>query len=290
MVEEFDRANLKQNKFKTMSIQLKRLKTQHINPFDENIIHFIHKSNITKCIVFSLFYHVVMSNDHENDALFPRWKNLVKQDDNGTNSQVSNQFKKAWNILYKKGIEYCKDFSGLDQDEIDTINSYCFLTMSKNLGIHSGKKKGVQDLGDSELVPQDIIGRCGWIVKTFHTFFDYWNCTGKSMSKSGRTLNDWPSSEGGVPPSFKHVTTSREKIEPFVNRLLGHTKIPTNMSHFLVANGIRFFSDFCTILKNEPSKQYNSYNKMISKHTFIFKVSTNSYFVLINYYFNYICF
>ena len=49
-----------------------------------------------------------------------------------------------------------------------------YFVTSSILGLWLGfivAKKGVQDLDDSELFPQDIIGKCGWLVKTFHTFF-----------------------------------------------------------------------------------------------------------------------
>ena len=93
------------------------------------------------------------------------------------------------------------------------------------------------------------------------------------MSKSGRSINGWPSTDGGVPPTFNHVTTSRHKIPKFIDELLGHTKVTDDMKELLVANALRFYADFCTILSHEPFKKYDSTEKMITGHTFVFKVS-----------------
>lgn len=120
---------------------------------------------------------------------------------------------------------------------------------------------------------KDIIGRCGWLLKEFHTFFDYWQSTGKSMTKSGRVMNGWPVNDGGVPPTFNHVKTNRHKIVTFVNSLLGHTKLPSEITSILVANGLRFYSNFCEILRHEPTGKYNTEESMISKHKFIWNVS-----------------
>ena len=154
MVDEYHKSGYNNEKFKTMSVQLKRLKTQHVNPIDDNIVHFIHKDKVTKCLFFSFFYYLMMRDRHDNEALFPSWKDLVKLDTNGTDSQVSKQFKKMWSHLYKIAMNYAENLDGLTDEEKETIKLYCFETLSKDLGIHCAKKKGVQDLGDSELVPQ----------------------------------------------------------------------------------------------------------------------------------------
>lgn len=96
------------------------------------------------------------------------------------------------------------------------------------------------------------------------------------MSKSGRAINNWPPLDGGIPPSFDNVKLSSEKIDKFVEHLLGHTMIPQNMRHFLVANGLRFFGDFCEILKHEPTGKYDSMDKMTQNHAFVYKVRTFS--------------
>ena len=158
-------------KFKTLSLSLKRLKTQSHNPHDDDIVHFVHKDMISRCLVFNMFYNLVIQEDHSNNFMFPNWKHLVKQTENGTNSTVSQAFKKFWNYMHKKALAYGTDIEKLSPEEKEIIEIYCIDMMTDGRGVHSGKKKGVQDLGDSELVPQDIIGRCCWLIKAFHTFF-----------------------------------------------------------------------------------------------------------------------
>ena len=121
-----------------------------------------------------------------------------------------------------------------------------------------------------------MIGRCGWVLKTFHTFFDYWTDTKKSMTKSGRAMYDWPINDGGMPPSLLHITTSKHKISAFVKALLGETLICEEMKYLFVANGLRFFSDFANILKKEPNGKYDTLDKMKANNTFVFKVGLYS--------------
>ena len=64
------------------------------------------------------------------------------------------------------------------------------------------------------------------------------------MIKSGRVLNDWPVDDGGIPPDLKSIRTSPEKINAFVEALLGHHRnIDIRMKKFLTANGIRFLTN-----------------------------------------------
>ena len=103
---------------------------------------------------FALFYHLVIQSDHSEDAIFPRWKRHVRLDKDGTDSQVSKHFKKVWKHLYQKALEYATSMNELPHEDKDVIMKYCFYFMSESLGIHCAKKRGVQDLGDSDLVPQ----------------------------------------------------------------------------------------------------------------------------------------
>ena len=154
MVEEFHNSKYKDKKFKTMSLSIKRLKTQNLNPHADDVVNFVHKDNVSKCLIFSLFYHNVMNQNHNAEAMFPTWKAHVKQDKDGTDSQVSKYFKKFWIHLHKRAMEYADMFDDLSSEEIELIKEYCFEEMAESRGIHCGKKKGVQELGDSDLVPQ----------------------------------------------------------------------------------------------------------------------------------------
>jgi hypothetical protein len=47
------------------------------------------------------------------------------------------------------------------------------LTVNNRLGAHSGKKKGLNDMGSSSLKTLPIIFRAGWEMRNAHTLFDY---------------------------------------------------------------------------------------------------------------------
>ena len=97
----------------------------------------------------------------------------------------------------------------------------------------------------------------------------------KSMKKSGRAMSGWPVNDGGIPPNLDKVTnTSRSTMDKFVDHLLGsHKGLSKDLKYLLVANGIRFFSDFIKVLEKEPSKKYSSIDDMKTKHVFVNRVS-----------------
>ena len=154
MVYEKDKNDSDDQKFQTLVVSLKRLKTQNVNPDDDDVINFCHKDQISRCFFFALFYNLVMKDEHTDDALFPRWKRNITLKTEGTDSQVSQEFKRVWSIMHKKAMQYSTDINDKCVQNQEEYESFCFRNMSNSKGIHCGKKKGVQDLGDSDLVPQ----------------------------------------------------------------------------------------------------------------------------------------
>ena len=93
-------------------------------------------------------------------------------------------------------------------------------------------------------------------MKNFHSFFDYWNTTQVSMNKSGRVMYGWKREYGGYPPKLTSIVTSKEKVVNFVDAIIGHQqKLPDALKHLFVANGIRYYSDFIKLIKDEPTKK-----------------------------------
>ena len=89
-------------------------------------------------------------------------------------------------------------------------------------------------------------------------------------------LNDWPVDDGGIPPDLKSIRTSPEKINAFVEALLGHHRnIDIRMKKFLTANGIRFFNQFMDVLQREPKGKFADEHDMIANHKFVNEVSFN---------------
>ena len=120
---------------------------------------------------------------------------------------------------------------------------------------------------------QDIIAHAGWVVKNFHTFFDYWVCTHESMLKSGRAMYGWPKDKGGNPPKLSSIITSKGKVHAFVDNLLGrHENISVDVKQLLVANALRFYPDFIKLLMDDPTGKYENENDILTKHPFVNRV------------------
>ena len=109
------------------------------------------------------------------------------------------------------------------------------------------------------LCMKDMVARAGWLVKTFHSFFDYWNGTKRSMVKTGKALAGWCAGNAesgytsGKPLSLSHITSDEEKVDGFVSSLLGHkTLLDRDVKRLLVANGLRFYDDFVMFLGKDP--------------------------------------
>ena len=172
--------------FKTLQTQVKRIKTQSHNPQPDDIIHFVHKSDIMKCLHFALFYYLVLDRtpcssvsagveeaDKEKikNCLFPAFSDTVNFSSlSGTDSKISEKFRESWGRLIdiartyivpddaqKIPNHYCADYAETVLDDkapeiIYTVEH--FARENKTKGSHSAKKYGVQLLGDSGLMPQ----------------------------------------------------------------------------------------------------------------------------------------
>ena len=144
-------------KFDTLNVSLKRLKTQSSSAHTDNIIHLVHKDEVTQCFPFSIFYYLVMQRDAVCDEIFPNWNKHVKIDEKGTDSKVSDKFRDAWGQIYTLAQEYVdgeNEKDAADQVHKDTMFMYGLELMEKTRGAHSPKKIAVQKMGDSNLVPQ----------------------------------------------------------------------------------------------------------------------------------------
>ena len=123
-------------------------------------------------------------------------------------------------------------------------------------------------------------------MKAFHTFFDYWVGNKKSMIKSGRATSSWfrksntNESSSGNPPNVKDIITDQHKVHEFMNVLLGHHNLPEKITNLLLANGMRFFNKFMCFLERDPKGQYNTKEKLKSKHPYVRTVSTNDIFMV----------
>jgi hypothetical protein len=99
------------------------------------------------------------------------------------------------------------------------------------------------------------------------------------MLKTAKTMYEWTTNmgsdlfSGGDPPNLDDIKTKKGSVNDFVNALLGHhTHVKEEVKRILVANGIRFYSDFVEFLRKEPLGKYDTESKL-DANPFIREVS-----------------
>jgi len=268
--------------FQTVQVDVNRLKTQHVRPGEDKIVHFVHVDDFSKCYIFIMFYHLVLDADRveQTNHIFPSWYGAVTSADNSTHeSKVAAQFKEFWSKIANIAKSYVDGISDVDHDEF--IADFHFDEMTESRGAHSAKKWSVQYLGDAGLVPQDISARAGWAMRNFNTFFDYWNGTALSQRKSGLVMAGWGTTTDigikctkGQPPNLDSITTNRDKLHSFRVMLIGHRPgLHRTLKNILLANCLRFYDDFITFLMKEPNGKYKTMELIASANPFVNKVN-----------------
>ena len=118
--------------------------------------------------------------------------------------------------------------------------------------------------------------RGGWALKSFNIFFDYWVGSFASSVRTGKCMAGWTQVadqgyHGGHPPSMGDITEEKNKISAFVKALLGHhTGMDEDLHHFFTANLLRHWSQFISILRDEPRGKYE--DSKLEIHPFVFKI------------------
>ncbi len=301
--------------YQTPIIEILRLKLAVLNGGKtDKLHHFVHVEDFKRCYIFSMFYHIVLDDSvigNENGDMFPSWVGYVKKRNMSNSSrkrkapsqridsEVSKKFSAFWKRIYdigKKYVDTIEDFkveaekignNDMLDHYIGIMNEVGIYQLSEGATTHSSKHFGVQKLGDTNIAPQHISARAGWLLKTFNTFFDYWRGVGYSMKVTGKALSGWTVGGNGdnfcsgVPPTFhsiKHLTQKRT-INKVVDHLVGHRNdISLEMKNLLVANGIRFIDDLESELELEPFGKYKNHEMRCINHAFIRKVRSKNEF------------
>ena len=151
LIQQTDKSTSSSKKFKTLNVKLKRIKTQSHKPNADEIIHFCHKDDISKCFIFSLFYNLVMTEDPTNEYLFPKWETHINLTKNGTDSHVSKEFNRIWAIMYKKSLAYASDISNKNPGEICQEDLTTMSSMSEKKVYIVAKRKVSKTLATQTL-------------------------------------------------------------------------------------------------------------------------------------------
>lgn len=161
---------------------------------------------------FSYAYILVVTDTTESEYVFKTFsREALKENDEGKKKNIVSA---KWKELYSHILLYYHDF--LDgQDE---------LTVNNKLGAHSGKKKGLNDMGSSSLKTLPIIFRAGWEMRNAHTLFDYIVKQLKHDIDAAKVCAGWrmPYGDGifgGYPCNIDDLKRERDKFEEFCNIL-----------------------------------------------------------------------
>jgi hypothetical protein len=239
-------------KFHTLKQVVDRCKVDGI----QHLHHFVHSCDVLSCYVFSIFYMLLIADRRsgQDDMMFGHFADQVINEKTETESKISNSFTYWWKFVYNLSKKY------MAMDE-SISTTYCLNSMSSKKGAHSGKKRAAQELGDAfGMPPQFISFRCGWDLKSFHSFFDYWVGSNEASIVTARVLGGWKTQVGSdkyiggrAPKLLPSCPEEKKQIDHLCKCLLGHqVHVSEDVKMILIANGIRFYDDFVDFLRKEP--------------------------------------
>ena len=272
-------------KFSTLATNVTRLKTQLSNKSEsERIINYVHVDDMHSCYIFSMFYHLVMEDNTKSasDYVYSNWVDYIIKVDDGKvviDNRLSKPFQNTWKYLKGVANQHLTD-SSCDEGLVDVCLEFFFnkFVAEKVTGkAHGGKNSGIELLGDSDIAPQHISARAGWMMKSFHTFFDYWHGSLQSIKKSGKIMAGWISDgtdteyTAGSPPTMSDTKLSPAEMNTFVNAMIGHVDLEIGVKELLVAVGLLFYDQFVDHLHKHPKKLYDG-KERLHQHLFIHKV------------------
>jgi len=133
-----------------------------------------------------------------------------------------------------------------------------------------------------EQSPTYLYRTTGWLMKMFHTFFDYWIGSIESMNRTGLALGDWPEQQYskttiGHPPAFG--SDDKAKGDKLIEYLFNH--VPTidhELKVILAANGLRHMKQFTEFLLSEPHGKFRTTTQELDTTKCVFMNTLNKAF------------
>ena len=151
-----------------------------IGRYHEKVRTYPHKEKLPLCYHFGLAYSLVLNagRDGGNDFLFPAFAeklNFNTNEDNAnrsTETAASELFAKYADVFVKMAETYGDNVTIVDSDYEPDLDKEFVISIPRKFRAHSGKKGAVNELAE-QLDIQYFAFRCGWLVKSFHSAFDY---------------------------------------------------------------------------------------------------------------------
>lgn len=218
---------------------------------DQNLPIYPHRDDFEQDWYFSLFYLIILTSTDvfDNEYIFPVFSQeaLKTNSENKNDSKVSN----LWSKYFRSLMEQFECFA----NEIDK-----FLTS------HCNKKGASMKMADSNTCSGLAqIFRTGWIVRGFHSIFDYVVGSAKMIKDAGKAVAGWDTNIGGVPygglpPCAKDIVQYSEEFGTFVDFLFRNDKngfIKQPLRELLVCSGLRHWDKFLDCIREHPSRRFN---------------------------------
>lgn len=160
------------------------------------------------CYYFSLGYMLVMWEE-DSDYLFPDFGRKVAVAN--ANSKQDSQVSKYWTQRFTEELTYYTEQYTPELRENDTALGY----INPKLSVHCGKKRGINEMGSSDLASLPMIFRGGWEMRNVHTLFDYIHKQEKL--DAAKTIAGWKQKYngnifGGYPPCLNDISEEKRKV------------------------------------------------------------------------------
>lgn len=234
-----------------------KLQRQKHGP-ESHVQVFPSRESVHEDYYFSLVYMIIMLAC-DFDYLFPMFADKAAQKtDSKSDSKVSGLWSKYFQELFS-AFECLREM------------------LNACLTSHHGKKGSNQKMADTPSVSGLAqIFRSGWVVRGFHSLFDYVVGSKVMSNQAGKAVSGWTSRVGdtivgGQPPVLSDITTAREQVAHFVDLVFindVNKQWPQDIRNLLVASLLRHYDEFCLLIQTEPSGKFTA----LEKHHFVCSV------------------
>ena len=231
---------------------------------EQNVIHMVGKDSLFQDYLWSIAYYLILQPDGGIEYMFPSfYDHVVDPNSKKYDSQIAQAFSRCLKVIIEISKKYCSEDVQIQIKESMDEFSIENLQGKGNLKAHGCKKLGIQTLGDLLTISiQDISMQGGWELKSFNTFFDYWVGSLPASVRSGKMIAGWrqvlgQGYHGGAPPTLEDITSEVEKVDKFVESLLGHhLHLKDNLKKLFVANILRHWKESVETIQKEPLGRY----------------------------------
>ena len=164
---------------KSMPTLTNTINRSKIQKYGDVVRTFPHKDSLFLCYHFSLAYSLIINSGKDSgiDFIFSDFEKVINYHTNNDKSSVeakaSELFAKYADYFVKMAEKYGNYVKVVDSEyEAEDEELEFVIAIPRKVRAHGGKKGAVNELAE-QLDIQYFAFRCGWLVKSFHSAFDY---------------------------------------------------------------------------------------------------------------------